>query len=306
MEPSAASFPHLPEGITWPTISLVTPSYNQGQYLEATIHSVLDQGYPNLEYVVMDGGSSDGSRAIIERYAPRLAYWVSQRDEGQYSAIQEGFTHTGGEVMAWINSDDMLLPWAFSLVGEIFARFPEVAWISSLRPVTWDRFGRAVACLPWKGYSSRAFFHGEYIRRRHGPFSHEPSRYIQQESTFWRRSLWDKVGGLDLSLSLAADFDLWARFYHETELVGVEVPLAGFRDHDDQKSDHHEAEYRQQAEQSLARHGGRPYSGLESALRSAAVAVLTARVRKRLGLALPVTSLRFHTRLGWRLLAETI
>ena len=100
-----------------PTISIVTPSYNQAQFIEDTIQSVLGQGYPNLEYVVIDGGSTDGSVDIIRRYAERLKYWTSERDGGQYDAINRGFAHTTGEIMAWLNSDDKYTPWAFSIVG---------------------------------------------------------------------------------------------------------------------------------------------------------------------------------------------
>src|SRR6267154_2378048 len=98
----------------WPRISIVTPSFNQGSYLEETIRSVLDQNYPNLEYVVVDGGSTDRSVEILQRYADRLAWWSSEPDGGQYAAINKGFKHTSGEIMAWINSDDKYLPWTFS------------------------------------------------------------------------------------------------------------------------------------------------------------------------------------------------
>src|SRR5215469_5586779 len=96
-----------------PKISIVTPSFNQAEFLEETIRSVLDQNYPNLEYVVVDGGSTDGSVDIIKKYAHRLAWWVSEPDDGQYAAINKGFKHSSGEIMAWINSDDKYLPWTF-------------------------------------------------------------------------------------------------------------------------------------------------------------------------------------------------
>src|SRR5438132_13711050 len=104
-----------------PRITVVTPSFNQAEFLERTLRSVLDQGYPNLEYVVIDGGSTDGSVDTIRRYADRLAYWVAQPDSGQYDAINKGFQRTSGEVMAWINSDDKYAPWAFAVAAEVFA-----------------------------------------------------------------------------------------------------------------------------------------------------------------------------------------
>ncbi|MBL8121111.1 MAG: glycosyltransferase, partial [Anaerolineae bacterium] len=113
-----------------PRITLVTPSYNQAAYLERTIRSVIDQDYPALQYLIMDGGSTDGSVEIIRRYERHLDGWVSQPDGGQSDAINQGFARAEGEIMTWLNSDDVLLPGALRLVGEIFARWPEIAWLT--------------------------------------------------------------------------------------------------------------------------------------------------------------------------------
>ncbi len=236
-----------------PRISIVTPSFNQGQFLEETIQSVLSQDYPNLDYVVMDGGSTDGSAEIIREHASRLTYWQSRPDAGHYHALNEGFAHTDGEIMAWINSDDKYCPWTFSVVAEIFTHFPEIEWMTTLYPLTWDERGRAVACGRRAGYGRRAFFRGQYVPVK----SRCPEGTIQQESTFWRRSLWEKAGAyLDTSLRLAADFELWTRFFQHTELVGVDVPLGGFRQHSGQKTARQLTAYADEALQTLHRYRG--------------------------------------------------
>ena len=235
-----------------PRISIITPSFNQGQFLDETIRSVLSQDYPNLDYVVMDGGSTDGSEEIIRSYESQLTYWQSLADGGHYNALHEGFAQTDGEIMAWINSDDKYCPWAFSVVAEIFSSLPQIEWITTLYPLTWDERGRAVACGRRAGYGKRAFFRGQYVPVK----SRCPEGNIQQESTFWRRSLWEKAGGyLDTSLRLAADFELWARFFQYSELVGVDVPLGGFRRHGGQKTARYLTAYADEAEQVLERYG---------------------------------------------------
>jgi glycosyltransferase involved in cell wall biosynthesis len=230
--------------------------------LEETIRSVLLQGYLNLEYIVIDGASNDGSVDIIQKYANRLTYWSSEPDQGQYDAINKGFARATGEVFAWINSDDKYIAGAFQVAGEIFATHPEVEWLTTLYPILWDEGGRAVSCNRYSGFSGKEFYRGANLPER-GWFA---SDWIQQESTFWRRSLWERAGGLDLDFPLAGDFELWARFFKFAELYGVATILAGFRLHSDQKTAHHLAAYTEEAERALRRHGGRPYGHLESLL----------------------------------------
>ena len=128
-----------------PRISVITPSYNQGEYLEATLRSVLDQDYEELEYVVIDGGSTDGSVQIIERYASRLAYWVSEPDRGHAHALNKGFERATGDILCWINSSDMYYPWTLRTVAEVFTQLPGVEWITGV--ASWfDVGGRHEAC----------------------------------------------------------------------------------------------------------------------------------------------------------------
>ena len=235
-----------------PPIALVTPSFNQATFLDMTIRSVLDQEYPAFEYFIADGGSTDGSAEIIRRYEARLAGWVSERDGGQYAAVAHGFARTKGEILGWLNSDDALLPGALSVVGEIFAQFPQIDWLTTTRPLFWDARGRAVRCEALAGFSRGGFFAGEHLQKD-GCFD---LGFIQQESTFWRRSLWEKAGGFDPDFPLAGDFALWARFFAHAELFSIDAPLAGFRLHDEQKTGSRFAEYSREAAAALAKYGG--------------------------------------------------
>ena len=219
-------------GIRYPSISLVTPNYNFAEFLGATIRSVADQHYPKLEYVVMDDGSTDDSIAVIKEHETLLSHWETGPNCGQYEVITRGFANTSGEIMGWLNSDDMHMPWTLRAVGQIFAAFPDVAWISSLQPGVWDCEGICVKVGHHKGFSKQSFLDGFHCPSSPIPGQWTPPSgwYIQQESTFWRRSLWEETGGyLSSAYASAGDFDLWSRFFDHADLIGVDLPLAGFR-----------------------------------------------------------------------------
>jgi glycosyltransferase involved in cell wall biosynthesis len=203
----------------FPKISIVTPSFNDVEFLEATILSVINQGYPNLEYIVIDGGSTDGSVEIIRKYESRLTYWISERDSGMYDAIQKGFEKSTGEVMGWINSDDMLHPWSLQTIAQIFGDFPEVHWIQG-HPNIIDEENRVVSVYRWTEIDKLYFYRS----------NRDIMKYIQQESTFWSRSLWQRSGGyVSTKYKLAGDFELWLRFFKHEKLYFVSVFLGGFR-----------------------------------------------------------------------------
>ncbi|WP_234733539.1 glycosyltransferase family 2 protein [Tellurirhabdus bombi] len=204
---------------SFPKISVITPSFNQGKYLEDTILSVIRQGYPNLEYIIIDGGSTDDSVAIIKKYEQQLSYWVSEPDNGLYHALQKGFARSTGEVMAWINSDDMYHKKSLFTAAAIFERFEHVRWIMGSntffdeegQPFVYEEEPYQQRWSKWRLY----FYQG---------------KFIQQESVFWKRTLWEEAGSfVNLDYSLAADFELWLRFFRYDTLYTTSFLLGGFR-----------------------------------------------------------------------------
>lgn len=210
--------PLLCEVNNYPKISIVTVNYNNGEFLEDTIKSVIGQDYPNLEYILIDGGSTDSSLEIIERYKDHFTYWVSEPDDGQYQAIQKGFEKSTGEIMAWLNSDDKYLPRSLFKVAEIFDKYEEVSWLMGLaREYTEDGALVGQITLPWSRWSKWRYLTNDF-------------QFIQQESSFWTRELWEKAGGtLDFKFDLAGDMELWSRFFRFEKLHTTTLELSGFR-----------------------------------------------------------------------------
>jgi glycosyltransferase involved in cell wall biosynthesis len=191
-----------PDGTPWPCISIVTPSYNQSHFLEETIRSVLLQGYPSLEYIIIDGGSTDGSVDIIRKYEPRLAYWVSEPDKGQAHAINKGFAHATGEIFAWLNSDDVYEPNALSAVAEAFRMFPHADVISG----TCRLFSGAVEDSVMGPSPLRSY--EDFLRIGSSCFS---GKMIIQPECFFRRTAYAAAGSVPEEYWYVLDVALWMR-----------------------------------------------------------------------------------------------
>ena len=202
-------------------VSIVTPSFNQARYLEATIRSVLEQDHPSIEYIIVDGGSSDGSVEIIRKYADRLAWWVSEKDQGQTDAINKGFAHARGQLLAWLNSDDTYNPGAVRAAVEMFTQHPQAGLIYGNADFI-DEQGRPIGAFPAA--------QTDYRRLRQGYV------HIPQQAAFFRADLWQRVGPLDPSFYFAMDYDLWVRLAALAPLIHVSQTWANFRLHSQGKT----------------------------------------------------------------------
>jgi glycosyltransferase involved in cell wall biosynthesis len=205
----------------YPLVSIVTPSYNQVRFLEETMRSALEQDYPKVEYIVIDGGSTDGSIEIIRKYADRLTYWVSEPDLGQTDAINKGFSQATGEILAWLNSDDTYLPGAISGAVGFLDSHPDVGLVYGDTNFI-DAEGKIISKFNAQQTSLKRLQRGGV--------------YIPQQAAFWRAELWRKVGPLDPSFYFAMDYDLWVRLARVTEIRYTPQLWANFRLHGDAKT----------------------------------------------------------------------
>lgn len=256
-----------------PLISIVTPSYNQAQFLEETILSVVNQDYPNLEYIVIDGGSTDGSVDIIRKYADQLAYWVSEDDRGQAHAINKGFARARGEILGWLNSDDFYLPRAISRVARMRHEHPKAAaWIGGCYRI--DPSGKILSTVIPRGLDPEIL----------ADWGHQA--FFYQPSCFFAARAWDEVGPLDEGLHFALDVDLWLRLSTVGHFASTPEVISAAIIHQDAKTQaqrldmHVEAivvqvthGYREVARDRLARLSDRP------SLRSQARGLLKARLK---------------------------
>lgn len=235
--------------VSVPKITVVTPSFNQGQFLEETILSVLGQRYPNLEYVIMDGGSTDGSVEIIRRYEQHLAWWVSEKDRGQAAAINTAFGKASGDILAWLNSDDMYLPGTLSYIA------------ARLNPERDELlFGN---CLHFVQNAPMAF--GSHVRPSHEQTDLTLTDYIIQPSSFWTRKAWLQTGALDDSFDFAFDWEWFIRARKAgVTFIPEDKYLSVYRIHDDHKTGTGGERRRKEIASIYGRHRGSRYEHLYS------------------------------------------
>jgi glycosyltransferase involved in cell wall biosynthesis len=226
---------------SWPGFSIVTPSYNQAEFIEETINSVLSQKYPNLEYLILDAGSSDGSVDIINRYAPQLAYWHSRPDRGQSHAINMGFERATNEWLGWINSDDAYLPDTLNIVARAVVENPDVVLIYGEANLV-DRYGTFIAKNHSRSYDRQWLLTG--------------ANPIPQPSAFIRRDAFLKAGGLDEALHFAMDYDLWFRLGGLGKVVYIEKPLSLMRIYPEAKTSSGNHRYFVEVRDVAVRYGG--------------------------------------------------
>lgn len=222
------------------TVSVVTPNYNGAEHLQDCLSSVLSQRKAGLEYIVVDGNSTDSSKQILEQYRGLIDELIIEPDDGHANALNKGFAAASGDILCWLNSDDILFRDTLDFVTDLFDRRPDINWITG-RATTINAGGHIVAMEPARPWSRLRFLAGDHF-------------WIQQESTFWRRSLWDAAGGqLDETLDLANDFELWARFFQYSELHTVNRHLGGFRIRPGQRSVEFKQKYLAEAASVLTR-----------------------------------------------------
>jgi len=214
-------YPEYDPAIPWPRISIVTPSFNQGEFLEETIRSVLFQGYPNLEYIIMDGGSTDNSVEIIRSYSDRIAYWTSEKDQGQTDAIKRGFDRAQGDLLGWLNSDDIYFPEALVRVARQHLEHPEALILGAVQNFITGPVRKIIKEIQQENITLENFL----LPGRSNYSWHQPG-------VFFPRSIYNDIGGLDPRLHYGMDHDLMCRFLiNNADQVIIKEPIAGFRVH---------------------------------------------------------------------------
>lgn len=241
-----------------PSISVVVPSFNQAAFIEATLRSILDQGYPDLELIVIDGGSTDGSVDVIRKHESSISYWVSEPDAGQTDALIKGFSRAVGEIQCWINSDDQMANKSMFQVADFFNRRPDAEAVFG--DTVWiNRDGRPLRIQREIPFNRFIWLH--------------TYNYIPGMSMYWRRSLYERVGGLDPRFDLAMDADLWSRFADVTRIYHVRRVWSYQRFYAEQKNTSLRAMSDQEDQLIRQRCWGTPEPGSLTVKRTTAIAL---------------------------------
>ncbi|PCI30377.1 glycosyl transferase family 2 [Candidatus Wolfebacteria bacterium] len=231
--------------------TIVTPTYNGGEYIRETIESVLSQsGDFKIEYIIIDGGSTDNTTEIIKEYEQKLENntisikcdgiefkWISEKDNGMYSAINKGFDMATGDIYAWINSDDKYLTNAFQIMKNVFEKYPDIDWAKG-KTIFIDKNAQNINTAPCFIFNKKWIELGIYGRYAY---------FINQDSVFWRKKLWNKSGKIDDSLRYAGDYDLWCKFAKQTSLWSIDALVSVFRQKDGQLSENMSGYRREQS-----------------------------------------------------------
>lgn len=248
------------------TLTIVTPCLNAETTIRRAIDSVLGNDSATIRHIIVDGGSSDRTREILREYAHLTI--IEGDDDGPYDAINRGFAHANGDILAWLNADDFYLPHALDVVLAVFGQCREIDWLTTRFPLFADASGGLVHCTREAVYSRARSLRPDSPR-----LSRAIPTAMQQESTFWRRSLWEACGAqLDTRFKFAADFDLWLRFWQVARLDAVSSPLGCFRWTDAQRSRAFGSQYREEVSAILREHESRPAGTLRTIGRRAALA----------------------------------
>jgi len=217
-----------------PLVTIVTPVYNGEKYLEETIQSIITQTYDNIEYIIIDGNSTDRTIDIIKKYENKIAYWLSEPDNGMYDAIKKGFKVANGEIYGWLNASDKYYQSAVEVVVKTYNNYPEREWVTGI-PTLYDENGLIVRV------GEPLFYFNKFFKM--GLYRGDVLGWLQQESTFWKKSLWEKVNGINNELKFAGDYDLWVRFSKYAHIYVIPTILGGFRGHPSQKGEEIEEYY---------------------------------------------------------------